>query len=280
MSTTSIGATIAALRKEHTKTQEERARAVSVSTQAVSKWENGGLPDTELLPKIADFFGVSVDALFGRNEIAPEGLSEAIAKTIADKKNAGEKLDEVFRLCWDMERALFIRFDGKETLDNIRKKSAGSRAYSCILDDAGITAMGLSETLPYFLVAPNPKDTEEAYFKGIDYPAFFAALSDAELFRALIFLYSRRAAKAFTPNLLATKLGISGEKTENILAFLNKYRLIHKNELEVDDETQTIYTFNPNPAITGLLIFAREMIDRPSRFYYYSGGRKKPYFGE
>ena len=51
-----MGKRIAALRKERGVKQDELASFVGVSTQAVSKWENGGAPDIELLPKIADFF--------------------------------------------------------------------------------------------------------------------------------------------------------------------------------------------------------------------------------
>ena len=61
-----IGAVISKLRKTKGFTQEELAKCVGVSPQAVSKWENGGVPDTELLPKIADYFDVSIDALFQR----------------------------------------------------------------------------------------------------------------------------------------------------------------------------------------------------------------------
>lgn len=67
MDMTIIGKQIAALRKERGIKQEELAGYVGVTAQAVSKWENGGVPDTELIPKIADFFGVSIDALFGRS---------------------------------------------------------------------------------------------------------------------------------------------------------------------------------------------------------------------
>jgi len=62
----SIGTTIAALRKEKGATQEELAIAVGISPQAVSKWENGGSPDVEMLPAIADFFEIPIDKLFGR----------------------------------------------------------------------------------------------------------------------------------------------------------------------------------------------------------------------
>ena len=49
-----IGKQIAAMRKEKGIRQEELAGFVGVSTQAVSKWENGGVPDTELIPKNRD----------------------------------------------------------------------------------------------------------------------------------------------------------------------------------------------------------------------------------
>ena len=63
-----IGENIAALRKRKGMTQEALAMSVGVTAQAVSKWENNtNMPDVLLLPVIADIFGVSVDALYGRS---------------------------------------------------------------------------------------------------------------------------------------------------------------------------------------------------------------------
>ena len=59
------------IRKEKGMKQEELAAIVGVSPQAVSKWEQGGMPDAALLPAIADALGVSIDALFGRAEEEP-----------------------------------------------------------------------------------------------------------------------------------------------------------------------------------------------------------------
>ena len=61
-----IGENIGAIRKERGLTQEQLARMVGVSAQAVSKWENGGTPDAELLPAIADRLEVTIDSLYGR----------------------------------------------------------------------------------------------------------------------------------------------------------------------------------------------------------------------
>lgn len=62
----SIGAKIRELRASLGCTQTELAEALSVSPQAVSRWEIGvTYPDIELLPSIANYFGVTIDELFG-----------------------------------------------------------------------------------------------------------------------------------------------------------------------------------------------------------------------
>ena len=85
MNTQTVGAMIAELRKEKGATQEELASKVGVSSQAVSKWENGGMPDAELLPRIADFFGVSIDRLFGRSFKDQYDIAQVIATQFEDK---------------------------------------------------------------------------------------------------------------------------------------------------------------------------------------------------
>jgi transcriptional regulator with XRE-family HTH domain len=63
-----LGATIKRLRTEKGITQDELAEYTGVSFQAVSKWEtNTTMPDITLLPKLAVFFGVSIDDLFSVN---------------------------------------------------------------------------------------------------------------------------------------------------------------------------------------------------------------------
>ena len=54
------------LRKGRNMTQEQIAEVLSVSPQAVSRWETGATyPDIALLPSIAEFFETTVDALLG-----------------------------------------------------------------------------------------------------------------------------------------------------------------------------------------------------------------------
>ena len=61
-----MGEMIRTLRRKAGKTQEALAEALGMSTQAVSRWESGGgYPDVELIPRIANYFHVSIDELFG-----------------------------------------------------------------------------------------------------------------------------------------------------------------------------------------------------------------------
>ena len=61
-----INKQITFLRKKKGMTQEEMARALGVTNQAVSKWESAQCcPDIQLLPDIARLFQISVDHLLG-----------------------------------------------------------------------------------------------------------------------------------------------------------------------------------------------------------------------
>ena len=61
-----IGKTIKKLRREKDLTQERLAEYLNVSPQAVSRWETDmAYPDITIIPKIANFFGVSSDLLLG-----------------------------------------------------------------------------------------------------------------------------------------------------------------------------------------------------------------------
>ena len=61
-----FGQIIKKLRRDADMTQERLAEVLSVSAQAVSRWETDtGMPDVSLLPPLANLFGVTTDYLLG-----------------------------------------------------------------------------------------------------------------------------------------------------------------------------------------------------------------------
>ena len=70
-----IGENLRKLRREKDLTQEQLSELLGVTFQSVSRWETGvTYPDIELLPVIAELFGVSLEKLLG---VAKEELREA-----------------------------------------------------------------------------------------------------------------------------------------------------------------------------------------------------------
>lgn len=67
------GEVISKRRKEMGLTQNQLAKTLNISFQAVSKWENGtAYPDIEMLPKLAAALNTTVDALLGYSSVVTD----------------------------------------------------------------------------------------------------------------------------------------------------------------------------------------------------------------
>ena len=73
-----LGKRIVMHRKRLGLTQEQLAESLGITAQAVSKWENDqSCPDISMLPKLAQLFGITVDALLG-NDTQPVHEGEIV----------------------------------------------------------------------------------------------------------------------------------------------------------------------------------------------------------
>lgn len=69
-----LGRHLAVLRKKHNLRQTDLAQKLNVSQQVISNIERGQTaPDIELLQKMADIYGISLDQLVGRDFIDTGG---------------------------------------------------------------------------------------------------------------------------------------------------------------------------------------------------------------
>jgi len=271
-----IGEVIHILRKAKGITQEELANNVGVSTQAVSKWECGGVPDTELLPVIADYFEVSIDTLFGRDISDYTDAYTAAAKKLAAVEPEN-RMTELFELIWILQNATFGRTDPDDIMDlsKIRKDDKYT-SYSRIIWDSGISMFNLSINAPYVFIIPESDERSGKLLDGIDYIPLFKMLSERDAFDALILLH-KKDHKAFTPKLIEKSLNITFERAQEIINLFKNYNFITTTEIELDNELQYVYTFRYSPSFIAFLTFAHEIITPPNNFYIFHGGRNKTY---
>jgi len=272
-----IGKVIAELRKEQGVTQEQLGQALSISAQAVSKWENGGVPDAEMLPRIADYFKVSIDALFGR-----KAGSHDIEDVICDYIRAvprEQRLRTAEELCWTIQRSMFgSKLDKHDNLD----KYLGTESFSEAIFNEGISLMRLDKRLNYFMLMPEPEcGFGKMLYQPEDQTTFFALLGQRDAYDTLILLYTRDE-NPFTAKWVASEVGIPIERAAEILDKFVGYKLVSKSQLTLDNDQIDVYgsnyNYHQNPALMPMLEFANRIIRRPSGYCFQTGMRNKPYF--
>ena len=111
-----LGNNIRQLRRRDKRTQEALADALGVTSQAVSRWESGGsYPDMNLIPSIANYFGVTIDDLFGYTNERTKRIDELAAR-IYDMKRKNNGVEHNISECITAARDALIEFPGNETL--------------------------------------------------------------------------------------------------------------------------------------------------------------------
>lgn len=112
------------LRKEKGITQEELAETFGVTSQSISKWELGiNCPDITMLPKIADYYRVSIDELLGYKPLSSINSIYMDIKSFIEASN--NKVDDVYKIA-----RLAISSIHKKEKNQAERLLTGKRDYS------------------------------------------------------------------------------------------------------------------------------------------------------
>lgn len=137
-----LGNKIAYYRKQKNLTQDQLARKLEVTNQAVSKWESDQCcPDIVLLPRIADIFEISLDELFDREAKSntaelpweDDGVLRAVlyvGRTLVGGHEAAERIEFSYE-----GPALNVHSDFSVTCDNVAGNVNAGANVTC--DDVG-----------------------------------------------------------------------------------------------------------------------------------------------
>ena len=162
------------LRASKKLTQEEFAKAISVSKGAVAMWETGKrTPDTDMLKTISRFFKVTVDELIGNTHEPPEysNISEIIPQDNIYKIPVYETVSAGFGAFAQDEILEYIPvvitnpYDARDTI-GIRVK--GNSMYPKI-EDGDIIIVRKQESVDSGSIAVLLLDGEEGLVKKVEY---------------------------------------------------------------------------------------------------------------
>ncbi len=142
-----INEQIAFLRKQKNITQEQLAQALGVTNQSVSKWESGACcPDIALLPDIAAYFEVTIDALLGYKPSDSLGDVYLKIKALFQESPAEESFALAFKLGFILHEGAisrgykgFVPWDTSR--DRIAENGLGQWGFSACSEPEGVSVM-------------------------------------------------------------------------------------------------------------------------------------------
>lgn len=285
MKTNSFSATLQSLRKEKKVTQEQLSSHLGVSPQAVSKWENGSYPEGDLLPKIADYFEVSIDYLYGRtgrDKSFEQIVFEKAREVAIDEYEKGGKYYEhkefaaqIRRVIWAMQIGCWVNneYYWERQTDTIDYPKMGS----AVFDNVFYSYAGLREDNDFYLFLNDPADKTvlDDLFKDTGkIESLFKLLSDKDNIAILAYLYSLGHGEFAGIDTIAKATGLKKSKVEAAVKELcgtlsgdGNQAIIHVREVTPDKEN-VIYGVNATIGglFMGLMMIAREYVDPPQGF--------------
>lgn len=261
-----LGEQIAFYRKKAGLTQSALAEMISVSTQAVSRWERGGAPDVAVLPALAQALQVSIDQLFD----VPSRQHVDIPQLLKEEfKGLPQK--EVFETAYQytyaiMQAALgsYEKTGGEfhqllEAHRNVNRRT-GASYLTFFSSDSGIMSTSVATDFHYFLLMPEPDGGYASVMKHkAAYLHLFQLLAKEYRLDMLLYLYGENR-EGFTAPKAAMDLNIPEKLAEEILEELYNLNFLQTMQFASTDGKLTVYRPGTGFALIPFLYFGAELM--------------------
>lgn len=269
----SFSTTLQTLRKEAGLTQEQLASKFGVSAQAVSKWENGSFPEGDLIPKIADHFGVSIDYLYGREEKDPSLEQQVVSvlnKIWSEEGDYNTRtkifMEKIHRIIWAFHISTWK--DNAEYYDRPISADENGELDSAFLNDFGYSFMRLNKNHEYYLFLKQP-DCEEGFLKWFEGAGkigpMLELLSDPDSVRVLLYMYTLASNEFAGAATVSKETGVDIKKTEETLVKLssqigvNNHPMFSFRIVQSGGKEETVYGIDKT--LSGLLLGVVALLD-------------------
>lgn len=276
-----IGEQIKKFRIQKKYTQEKLGSLIGVTTQAVSKWERGGTPDAEVLPQLADALGVSIDALYGRED-------QDFQLTMIKKLSAMPR-DEAFLCAFNCCWSLILGLTGDEsfTKDFVDTFSGHSDAkrehfpdyFAKLLCDDGLALARISNDFRHFFLMVRPHDDSIlAHFESEEaIRQVFALFADKKNLKIFFYLYTVSNIPV-TASLISQGTGLELQDVERCMKTLCDKQVVHPMKIASVDGEINSYIIRFETNVLPMICYADEIAKGSPHPVFGMCDRKKPIF--
>jgi transcriptional regulator with XRE-family HTH domain len=285
---TNMSAILLELRTKKGVTQEEAANNLSVSNKTISKWETGiSLPETEYLTSIADYYGISVNELFGR-ETSVKNVSDLILQQYKELSKS-EAVIKSFQMAHDVIRGCINQYSvnwGKiNEPDNPDPKaifSCPEYFNRCIVASPEVFELLLNSNHANMAVmlAGNEDDFKWLTEKADDYLPLLKFLSDVDAIKIFRLIHSQKFPAEFTADFIAKTIEIEEGRAVEILDKAVKFQICSVKEMDLKDGLTKLYHADGNGYLLAALTLIYEWACGTQYHYHANHGEAKLIRGE
>ena len=262
-----IGDRIKKYRIEKGITQEQLGQMLGVTTQGVSRWERGGTPDAEILPKLSEILEVSIDALYGREE---KSLALSLARHISQLPQEDAFLYSL-NVCWSIIIGLMGDVTTIDDFMNmfiersVVKDDKKQDYFAKRISDTGMANMRLSPDFYTFFLMKLPKDGLKSVLADKEeLRKIFALLADKKMLEIIFFIYSRPIMPIAT-SLISKNTGLEPAEVDRYMRSLCEKNVATHTVVATAEGEINSYMIRRESFVIPLLCFADELTKKDLR---------------
>lgn len=237
-------------------TQGQLAQKINVTPQAVSKWENGSFPDSELIPAIAEILGISIDILFG---VAEERVEPDLEQMLMDRIRQtpeNERADLIMKLSYSMMSA----YNQYRVSKANYPKELDMETYAEVVTDNEIAIARLNDDLKYFCFMKVPENGVNSYVDASERMVnLFQTLADEDAINIICYLGSGVRNRMQSLETISERLNISLKKVKYVMDRLDRFGIVWRISVEVDNRQSIVYGYVNSMPVTLLLTVAKSL---------------------
>lgn len=284
MANNTLGQNVARFREALGLSQSELARRLNVSSQAVSRWEHGGLPDTALLPRIARELNCSLDALFSLSSAHTADVQEVLNKSLSQTAPE-QRLAQSIGYAWHMMKMTGALENSStesfytivSSCENADAKSDTRNAITkCSLQfDSGLMLASMASDFKYVLMMEEPDAGFDACMKDPEaYRRLFSLFSKPNRLEVFLLGFTLPQGRLFTRDYVCEELSLLPQEAQEILDELCTHRMLGCHSIQATAGCSEAYVCHQIPIVIPFLYFAGAMM-REGKTYYLSSSLRQ-----
>lgn len=240
-------------------TQGQLAKLLSVTPQAVSKWEKGSYPDSELLPELAKILGVSLDVLFGIQDESKKTDTSTLIMNEIGQLPPQQRANRVMELCYKMIFAYSRNLP--EDISSLPQKFS-RETFAHLFTDHELAIARLNPDMQYFTFLKIPENGINSYAAVTPRMLeLFKLLSDENALKVIYYAETLGRNYLLSKECISKRLGLDDKTVEEIIERFNRLGITWELTADTGEKAVPVYGYAHSIPLTAILTLAASLVN-------------------